>query len=409
MKSVKMKLEQTMPSGVEELLDRCKTTEDFQALSAELFKRVAERALKAEMAAHLGYDKHDASGHNSGNSRNGTSHKTLVTESGPIALEIPRDRNASFEPRFVGKHQRKLRGVTDEIIELYAHGMTQRDIQSYLEKRYGTEVSPAFISHVTEQVMDDVRAWQSRPLEAVYPILYLDALVTRSRQDGTVGHRHVYVALGVNTRGEKELLGLWLAPSEGAKFWLTVLSELKQRGVNDVLIACVDGLKGFGEAITALYPHTRVQQCIVHQVRHSLNFVPWKERKTVATDLRRVYTAATEDLALHALTEFENKWATSYPHIAPSWRNNWPRLSVFYEFPPAIRKVIYTTNAIESLNASLQKVLKPKKAFPNDDAILKVLYLALHRVAEKWTMPIRDWKAALNQLLIVFGPERVKL
>ncbi len=408
MKSERTKAENRLSTSVEALLDRCKSTEDFQALSAELFKRVAERALHAEMVAHLGYDKHAAAGRNSGNSRNGVSQKTLVTEDGPITLTIPRDRNASFEPRFVGKHQRKLRGVTDEIIELYAYGLSQRDIQSYLEKRYGTEVSPAFISQVTDQVMDEVRAWQSRPLESVYPIVYLDALVTRSRQDGTVGHRHVYVALGVNTRGEKELLGLWLAPSEGAKFWLNVLSELKQRGVNDILIACVDGLKGFGEAIAAMYPTTLVQQCIVHQVRHSLTFVPWKERKAVAADLRRIYTAPSEALAVQALQEFEATWSASYPHIVPSWRANWSRLSVFFEFPPAIRKVIYTTNAIESLNASLQKVLKPKKAFPSDDAILKVLYLALHRVAQKWTMPIRDWKAALSQLLIVFGPERVK-
>jgi len=409
MKLERANLANAQPGGVEELLDRCKTTEDFQALSAALFKRVAERALQAEMAAHLGYDKHEASGRNSGNSRNGTSSKTLVTERGPIALEIPRDRNASFEPRFIGKHQRKLRGVADEIIELYAYGMSQRDIQSYLEKRYGTEVSPAFISQVTEQVMDEVRAWQARPLESVYPILYLDALVTRSRQDGAVNQRHVYVALGVNIRGEKELLGLWLAPSEGAKFWLNILGELKQRGVNDVLIACVDGLKGFSEAIAALYPTARVQQCIVHQVRHSLKFVPWKERKAVAADLRSIYTAASEAAALQALQDFDVRWSASYPHIAPSWKNNWSRLAAFFEFPPPIRKVIYTTNAIESLNASLQKVLKPKKAFPSDDAILKVLYLALHRVAEKWTMPIRDWKAALSQLLIVFGPERVKL
>lgn len=409
MKSEKVKLSNEFPSGIEELLARCETTADFQALSAQLFKRVAERALQAEMTAHLGYEKHDATGRNSGNARNGVSAKTVVTDRGPIEVSIPRDRNARFEPRFIGKHQRKLGSVADEIIELYAYGMSQRDIQSYLEKRYGTDVSPAFISQVTDQVMDDVRAWQSRPLENLYPIVYLDALVTRSRQDGGVSQRHVYVALGINTRGEKELLGLWLAPSEGAKFWLTILGELKQRGVNDLLIACVDGLKGFGEAIAALYPTTLVQQCIVHQVRHSLTFVPWKERKAVAADLRSIYTAPSEAMALQALDAFDAKWSRAYPHIVPSWRANWSRLSVFFEFSPAIRKVIYTTNAIESLNASLQKALKPKKAFPNDDAILKVLYLALHRVSQKWTMPIRDWKAALSQLLIMFGPERVKI
>lgn len=394
---------------LDELLSRCKTPEDFHSLTKTLFKQVAERALQAEMVHHLGYDKHQVIGHNSGNARNGTSKKRVQTEQGPIELDIPRDRLAVFEPRFVGKHQRRVGSVSDAIIRLYAYGMSQRDIQDYLQEQYGNAVSPALISRVTEQVMDEVRAWQSRPLDAVYPIIYLDALVTSSRQDGVVSKRAVYVALGINLRGEKELLGLWCSANEGAKFWLSIVNELKNRGVNDIFIASVDGLKGFSDAINAAYPNTHVQQCIVHQVRHSLNFVPWKERKAVAADLRSIYTAATEAAAQQALNEFDDKWRDKYPHIAPSWRNNWARLSVFFDYPPAIRKVIYTTNAVESLNASLQKILKPKKSFTNDDAILKVLYLALHRIAEKWTMPIHDWKAALNQFLIVFGPERVKL
>ena len=396
-------------STVDELIANCQSTEDFQALTKSLFKQVAERALKAEMSEHLGYGKHDTKGRHSGNSRNGSSSKHVQTEHGTLDIDIPRDRNADFEPCFIGKHKRRVGSITDAIIRLYTYGMSQRDIHDYLQETYGNAVSPTLISRVTEQVMDEVQQWQKRPLESVYAIVYLDALVTKSRQEGIVSNRSVYVALGINMRGEKEILGLWLASTEGAKFWLSVINELKNRGVNDVLIACVDGLKGFSEAINTVYPQTQVQQCIVHPVRHSLHFVPWKERKTVAADLRCIYTAATEQDAQQALVEFEAKWGEKYPHIAPSWRNNWPRLTVFFDYPPAIRKVIYTTNAIESLNASLQKVLKPKKAFPTDDAILKILYLALHRIAEKWTMPVHDWKAALNQFLIIFGNDRVKL
>lgn len=396
-------------STIDELLANCKSTEDFQALTKTLFKQVAERALRAELADHLGYDKHEIKGRNSGNSRNGTSKKQVQTEHGPLEIEIPRDRHAEFEPRFIGKHQRRVGSITDAIIRLYTYGMSQRDIHDYLQETYGNAVSPSLISQVTDQVMDEVQTWQKRPLEPIYAIVYLDALVTKSRQDGLVSNRTVYVALGINLRGEKEILGLWMAATEGAKFWLSVINELKNRGVNDMLIACVDGLKGFSEAINTVYPHTHIQQCIVHQVRHSLKFVPWKERKEVAADLRRIYTSATETLAQQALNEFEQKWGEKYPHIGPSWHNNWGRLTVFFDYPPAIRKIIYTTNAIESLNASLQKILKPKKAFPNDEAILKVLYLGLHRIAEKWTMPVHDWKAALNQFLIVFGPERVTL
>jgi len=401
-----MEAKDKMDALIDELVKSGKTLDELLAEGGELrqmYKRLAERTLEAEMTAHLGYEPHASSGRGSGNSRNGKSKKTLVSDHGPVDIAVPRDRNGSFEPRFVRKHQRRAEGFDDRIIGLYARGMSTREIQSFLEESYGVEVSPTFISQVTDAVLDEVRAWQARPLDAVYPIVYLDALVTKSRQEGAVSLRHVYVALGVNLEGEKELLGLWLAQSEGAKFWLSILSELKNRGVQDVLIACVDGLKGFGEAIEAVYPQTQVQQCIVHQVRHSLHYVPWKERKAVAAALRRIYTAPSAEAAERELATFESVWGEKYPRIGPSWRNNWARLSVFYDYPPEIRKVIYTTNAVESLNASLQKVLKQRKAFPNDEAILKVLYLALHQVARKWTMPVQNWKQALNQLSILFG------
>jgi len=391
---------------IEGLVKSGKTLDELMSEGGELrqlYKRLAERTLEAEMSAHLGYVPHAAVGRGSGNSRNGKSKKTLVGDHGSVEIAVPRDRNGSFEPKFVRKHQRRAEGFDERIIGLYARGMSTREIQSFLEEQYGVEVSPTFISQVTDAVLDEVRAWQARPLDAVYPIVYLDALVTKSRQEGAVALRHVYVALGVNMQGEKELLGLWLAQSEGAKFWLGILSELKHRGVHDILIACVDGLKGFGEAIEAVYPQTQVQQCIVHQVRHSLHYVPWKERKIVAAALRRIYTAANVEQAERELAAFESTWGEKYPRIGPSWRNNWHRLSVFFDYSPEIRKVIYTTNAVESLNASLQKVLKQRKAFPNDEAILKVLYLALHQVARKWTMPVQNWKQALNQLSILFG------
>lgn len=391
---------------IEELVKSGKTLDELLSEGGELrqlYKRIAERTLEAEMASHLGYAPHAAAGRGSGNSRNGKSKKALVGDHGSVEIAVPRDRNGSFEPKFIRKHQRRAEGFDERIIGLYARGMSTREIQSFLEEAYGVEVSPTFISQVTDAVLDEVRAWQARPLDAVYPIVYLDALVTKSRQEGAVSSRHVYVALGVNLQGEKELLGLWLAQSEGAKFWLSILTELKNRGVNDLLIACVDGLRGFGEAIEAVYPQTQVQQCIVHQVRHSLHYVPWKERKAVAAALRRIYTAPTAEAAERELATFESMWGEKYPRIGPSWRANWHRLCVFFDYPPEIRKVIYTTNAVESLNASLQKVLKQRKAFPNDEAILKVLYLALHQVARKWTMPVQNWKQALNQLSILFG------
>ena len=372
-------------------------------LIKQITKRALESALDGELTDHLGYEANDPSGRKSGNSRNGRSTKTVQSTEGEVSLQVPRDRNGSFEPQIVRKRQRRVDGLDDKIIALYARGLSTREIQDELTELYGAEVSPTLISNVTNSVLEDVQAWQARPLDSVYPILYFDCLFVKSRQEGPVRNKAVYLALGVNLQGEKELLGMWLAETEGAKFWLTVFNELKSRGVQDCFIACVDGLKGLPEAIETVYPETRIQLCIVHQVRNSLSYVSWKDRKAVAASLRMIYTAPTEDAARAALSAFDNQWGMQYSAIVPSWERNWERLTPFFDFPPEIRKVIYTTNAIESLNYSLRKVIKGRGAFPHDESIRKLLYLGLRNVAKKWTMPVRDWKAALNQFIILYG------
>jgi transposase-like protein len=391
---------------IDELLKECRDPKQIlgkQGLLKQLTKRLVERALQAELTDHLGYEPNAAEGRGVENSRNGYGQKTLQGDSGPIQVEVPRDRNSSFEPQLVKKRQRRLEGFDDKVLALYSRGLSTRAIQGQLEELYGAEVSPTLISNVTDAVLEDVRAWQSRPLSAVYPILYFDALFVKTRQEGPVATKAIYLALGINLEGEKELLGLWVAPTEGSKFWLTVFNELKTRGVCDCFIACVDGLKGLPEAIEAVFPRTQVQLCIVHKLRNSLKYVPWKERKAVAADLRAVYAAPTLTEAEQALIRFSERWDAKYPAISPSWRADWHRLTVFFDYSPEIRKVIYTTNAIESLNYSLRKLLKTRGAFPNDEAIIKIIYLAIQRVAKKWTMPIRDWRAALNQFVILFG------
>jgi len=375
-------------------------------LLKHLTARLVERVLNAELTAHLGYAPHVRHGSVEGNARNGTGPKTGQTASGPLDLVVPRDRQGSFAPQLVKKRQRRLEGFDDKVLSLYARGLSTREIQGHLEDLYGTEVSPTLISTITEAVWDEVRTWQARPLASVYPILYFDALFVKSRQEGPVQTKAVYLALGISLEGEKELLGLWLSESEGAKFWLSVFTELKNRGVQDCFVACVDGLKGLPEAIEAVFPKTQVQLCIVHKVRNSLRYVPWKERRAVATDLRAIYGAATLTEAEQALERFADRWDAKYPAISPSWLVDWDRLTVLFDYPPAIRRVIYTTNAIESLNYSLRKVLKGRGAFPNDDSIVKLLYMGLQHVAKKWTQPIRDWKAALNQFVMLFG-ERI--
>ena len=396
---------------IDQLLEGCDSPDDIlgeAGLLKQLTKKVAVRALSAEMEQHLGYAKHALEGKNSGNSRNGKTSKKVRSVHGEIELDIPRDRNGSFEPKLVKKGEKQLNGFDDRIISLYARGMSTRDIQAHFEESYGVEVSPTFISQVTNEVMDEVKQWQQRPLDALYPVVYLDCLVVRSRDSGAVQNKSVYLALGINTDGEKELLGLWMAQTEGAKFWLSVMNELRNRGLQDIFIACCDGLKGFPEAIETVYPKTQVQLCIVHQIRHSLRYVNWKQRKEIAADLKRIYGAATLAEAELALAEFAEKWDDQHPTISLSWRNNWERLSVFFDYPPEIRKVIYTTNAIESLNASLRKITKTRRSFPTDDSVMKILYLALHQISKKWTMPIRDWKAAMSQFMIMYS-DRVSL
>jgi putative transposase len=371
-------------------------------LLKQLTKMLVERALETEMTEHLGHGRSGAVANPTGNTRNGHSAKTLQGDFGELPLDIPRDRQGAFEPQLVAKHQTRWSGFDDKIISLYARGLSVREIQGHLEEMYGTEVSPSLISAVTDAVSEDVKVWQARPLDPLYPILYLDCIHVKVRDAGAVRTKAVYLAIGVNMDGHKEVLGLWIAQTEGAKFWLQVVTELKTRGVQDIFIACVDGLKGFPEAIEAVYPKAAVQLCIVHMVRNSLNFVPWKTQKEVAADLKLIYTSSTVELAEQMLTDFEKKWDKDYQSIGLSWRRNWARIIPFFDYPPGIRKVIYTTNAIESINMSLRKVIKTRSSFPTDEAVTKLFYLALRNISKKWTMPIRDWKAALNRFTIQF-------
>lgn len=399
------KLDPDLLKLADSLLASYKKPEDLigeNGLLKQLTKMLVERALEVEMTDHLGHAKSGDVTNDTANTRNGHSGKTLKGDFGALPLDIPRDRQGTFEPQLVGKHQTRWTGFDDKIISLYARGLTVREIQSHLEEMYGTAVSPTLISHVTDAVSEDVKLWQARPLEAVYPILYLDCIHVKVRDSGAVRTKAVYLAIGVNMDGHKEVLGLWISQTEGAKFWLQVVTELKNRGVQDILIACVDGLKGFPDAIEAVYPQATVQLCIVHMVRNSLNFVPWKAQKEVAADLKLIYSAVTAEEAEHRLAEFEAKWDKQYQPISQSWRRNWARVVPFFDYPAEIRKVIYTTNAIESINMSLRKVIKTRSSFPTDEAVSKLFYLALNNISKKWTMPIRDWKAALNRFAIQF-------
>ncbi|RMF00544.1 MAG: IS256 family transposase, partial [Alphaproteobacteria bacterium] len=385
--------------ALDAMVDGASSAEDVMEQLRLLKKRALERMLSAEMDEHLGYEKHAPEGFDGGNSRNGTSKKRLITEDGELEIEVPRDREGTFEPQVVRKRQRRLQGFDDKVIALYARGMSTRDIQAHLEEIYEVDVSPSLISRVTEQVREEVLAWQSRPLDPVYPIVYFDALVVKTRDHGTTQNRSVYVVFAIDMRGMKQVLGLWVADHEGAKFWMQVVTELRNRGVDDVLFACVDGLKGFPEAIEAVFPRTTVQTCVVHMVRNSLNLVAWKNRKAIAAGLRTVYRAPTEQAALDALEQFDAEWGARYPSIVRSWRDNWQRIAPFFGYPPELRRAIYTTNPIEGLHRQLRKVLKTRGAFPTEDAVIKVLWLAIDRASRKWTYPKQNWDLVLQQLV----------
>ena len=392
---------------LDEILKGYTNPEDFKGIWNELQKALLERMLQGEMTNHLGYEKNEK-GKNTENSRNGKSRKSIISEFGGMEIEVPRDRASEFEPQIIQKGQRRFNGFDDKIISMYARGMTTREIQAHLQEIYNYEVSPDLISDVTDEVIKEVVEWQNRTIDNLYMITYFDAIMVKVKDNGHLTNKAVYLALGVNTEGKKELLGMWIEQTEGAKFWLKVLTELKNRGLNDILIACVDGLKGFEEAIHTVFPKTEVQLCIVHMVRNSLKYVSWKDRKDVATDLRLIYNAVTEEEAGLNLANFKEKWDNRYPSIGKSWEGNWTKIITYFAYPGDIRKAIYTTNAIESLNMSLRKIIKNRASFPTDEAVLKLLFLALRNISKKWTMPIQDWGKAMNQFALHFG-ERVQL
>jgi len=399
------RLNEIDPKLIDELIKTYEKPEDMlgeDGILKQVQKAILERILEGEITTELGYSKHDPRGNNSGNSRNGYSEKRLKGTHGELPIQVPRDRNGEFSPRIIPKNQTRFEGFDEKIISLYARGMTTRDIQAQLQDLYGVEVSATLISNVTNEVLDEVKLWQSRPLDKVYPIVYMDALVIKTNEDKRVTNKAFYLAVGVDVEGQKELLGIWISQNEGAKFWLGVLTEIKNRGVEDILIACVDGLTGFPEAIETVFPKTQVQLCIVHMVRNSLRYVSWKMRKAVATDLKAIYGAKTIEEAELALTSFSEKWDEQYPTISKSWKDKWENITPFFAYPEDIRKAIYTTNAIESINMSLRKVIKHKRVFPSDDAALKQLYLALKNISKKWTMPIRNWKGAMSCFIIMF-------
>ena len=391
---------------IKELLKDYKKPEDLigkDGILKQLTKALLETALDSELTEHLGYEKNALSQKKNNNPRNGKSRKTLKTDHGDMNISVPRDRQSDFEPQIVQKGQRRFTGFDDKILSMYARGMTVRDIQGHLTDIYNVDVSPDLISTVTDGIMDMVREWQNRPLDTIYPIMYFDALRMKIRDDGRVVNKAVYLALGVNMDGHKDVLGIWLDKNEGAKFWLNVFTELKNRGVNDILIACVDGLTGLPDAIESVYPETEVQLCIVHMVRNSLKFVSYKDRKRMATDLKTIYKAVTVEQAESALTVFGETWDKKYPMVSQSWLSHWDNIIPFFAYSEEIRKVIYTTNAIESLNSTLRKVTKNRNSFPNDESAIKLLYMALQNIMKKWTMPIRNWPLAVHQFAIRFG------
>jgi transposase-like protein len=407
---VKKDNERTIPKDVLRAFikeNNLKTAEDVQHALRDIFSGTLQEMLEAEMDQNLGYEKHDDSNKQTENRRNGHSKKTVRSEYGDITLEVPRDRDGEFEPLIVKKHQKSVAGIEDQILLLYAKGVSTREIQDHLQRLYGIEVSPTLISNVTNKIMPLIKEWQSRPLPNIYAVVFMDAIHFNVRQDGQIIKKAAYMSVGIDLEGRKDVLGIWIGEHESAKFWLSVLNELKNRGVQDILIICVDNLTGFSEAIAACYPQSEVQKCIVHQIRNSIRYVSYKDVKKIIASLKPIYTAATEDAALEELNLFETTWGEKYPLIVRSWRQNWAEIATFFKYPPEIRKIIYTTNTIESYHRQLRKVTKSKSIFPSDEALLKMLYLATQDVLRKWTGRVQNWGLILLQLSVFF-PEKVK-
>ena len=391
---------------IAELVKGVKTQEDLfgkNGLVKSFIKQVVEKSLNAEITEHLGYEDNSIKGYNTGNSRNGKTIKKLHGDFGEVQVDVPRDRDSSFEPKILPKRQKRIDGFDDKIISLYARGMSTRDIQNQIKDLYEVEVSPNLISNITDSVLDDVKSWQNRTLDALYPIVYMDALVVKIQDGGKVINKAIYLALGIDLNGNKELLGMWISKTEGAKFWLNVLTELKNRGLDDVFYFCIDGLTGFPEAIESVYPQSNIQLCVVHQIRNSVKFVSYKDRKAICADLKPIYQAPTEEAALEALEDFGNKWNNQYPAIYQQWERNWTYLSTFFSQPEDIRRILYTTNSIESVNSTVRKVIKNKRVLPSDESAFKIIYLAIKNISKKWSMPVKNWPEALNRFSIEFA------
>lgn len=402
------------PAIIEQLkadLSKAKTYEDLMGSDGaikKLMKNAIELMLESELTEHLGYEKHSVSGKNTGNSRNGRTKKRLKNDNGEIEIAVPRDRNGEFDPQVVKKYDRTLGPIEDKIISMYAKGITTRDIQSHIEEIYGLQISPTLVSNITEKIISLATQWQNRPLEAIYPIVFFDAIHYKIRDEGKVVSKAAYTCLGVDINGHKDLLGLWIGESEGANFWLSVITELRNRGVEDILIACIDGLKGFPEAINTVYPKTEIQLCLIHVMRNTLRYVATKDHKEFTKDIKKVYASPSEEAGLSELANVEEKWGKKYPHPLKSWRQNWNNIATFYKYPEEIRKIIYTTNTVESLHRQFRKVTKSKSLFPNDDALKKMLYLAYRDLSKKWTMPLRNWAFIVSHLSIIFNERFVK-
>lgn len=384
------------------LMQDCKSTSDIQAKLKRLFAGTIEQMLEAEMDAHLGYEKHSVTGNNSGNSRNGYNHKNIISDYGESDIAVPRDRNGEFEPKVLEKWQTRTNEIEQKIMAMYAKGMSQRDIEDSLREIYGAEIPQTLISKITDKILPEVNEWQNRPLESIYPIIYFDGIVFKSRKDNQIINKCVYTVLGIDMEGQKDILGTWISENESASFYASICSELKRRGVEDIFIACHDNLKGLGDAINAVFPKTKQQLCIVHQVRNSAKFVPYKDRKSVCADLKRIYAAVNIDDAEYAKEEFREKWDKKYPSIMRSWDANWAELSTFFQYPGEIRKQIYTTNAIEGYHRMVRKFTKSKAIFPTDDSIRKVIYLSVKEISKKWSLPVRDWGLVYSQVMIYF-------